>query len=78
MDEELLGLPLEDALAKLQAAGVAPYVTFAAAPLPPGRPGDPRRTCQGEEQGLASTRVIAVRDGGRELVVSRFLVGDPS
>ena len=35
------------------------------------------RTPEGEAQGYASTRVVAVEDDGRTLIVSRFLTGMP-
>lgn len=40
-------------------------------------PADALRSDEGEAQGYASTRVVAVREEGRELVVSRFLVDSP-
>ena len=38
---------------------------------------DALRTPEGEAQGYASTRVVAVEDDGRTLIVSRFLTGMP-
>ena len=40
-------------------------------------PEDALRTDQGEALGYASTRVVAVEEDGRRLIVSRFLTGDP-
>ena len=44
---------------------------------PVERPADALRTPEGEAQGYASTRVVAVEDDGRTLIVSRFLTGMP-
>ena len=35
------------------------------------------RSDEGERQGYATTRVVAVENDGRRLIVSRFLTGDP-
>lgn len=77
--EHLLGLPATAALAILKASGIMDVAVVPTA-APPHRnpsPEESRRSPEGEEQGYASTRVVAVRDDGRTLVVSRFLTGDP-
>lgn len=77
--EHLLGLPAESALAILRASGITDVQVKATA-APPRRtpsPEDALRTPEGEAQGYASTRVVAVEDDGRTLIVSRFLTGMP-
>ena len=77
--EHLLGLPAESALAILRASGIT-GVQVKATAAPPRRassPADALRTPEGEAQGYASTRVVAVEDDGRTLIVSRFLTGMP-
>ena len=75
--EHLLGLPAEAALAVLHASGImdVEVVPTAAPPRRKPLPEDDRRTERGEAEGYASTRVVAVEDDGRRLIVSRFLVG---
>ncbi len=77
--EHLLGLSAETALALLGAAGIrdVQVILTAAPPRHKPTPEDSLRTPQGEAQGYASTRVVAVHDDGRTLYVSRFLTGDP-
>lgn len=77
--EHLLGLPTAAALAILHASGITDVAVVATAALPrrAPSPADALRTPQGEARGYASTRVIAVQDDGRTLIVSRFLTGDP-
>ena len=77
--EHLLGLPAESALAILRASGIT-GVQVKATAAPPRHapsPADALRTPEGEAQGYASTRVVAVEDDGRTLIVSRFLTGMP-
>ena len=78
--EHLLGLPTQTALAILKAAGIltVEVVPTAAPPRKNPTPADALRSEQGEAEGYASTRVVAVKDEGRTLVVSRFLTGDPA
>ncbi|MBE5800941.1 MAG: hypothetical protein E7319_01500 [Clostridiales bacterium] len=74
--EHLLGLPTTAALAILSASGITD-VQVVATQAPPRRqpsPADELRSDAGEAQGYASTRVVAVHDDGRKLIVSRFLV----
>ena len=71
--EHLLGLPAESALAILRASGITEVQVKAIAAPPPRRnpsPADALRTPEGEAQGYASTRVVAVEDDGRTLIVS--------
>jgi len=77
--EHLLGLPASVALAILASAGILNVdVVLTAAPLRRNpSPEDALRTDEGERSGYASTRVVAVEDDGRRLIVSRFLTGDP-
>ena len=77
--EHLLGLPASAALAILAASGITgvDVVPTAAPPRRNPSPEDALRTDEGERQGYASTRVVAVEDDGRRLIVSRFLTGDP-
>ena len=77
--EHLLGLPAEAALAILRASGIADVSVKATAAPPRRQPSgeDGLRTPEGERQGYASTRVVAVEDDGRTLIVSRFLTGTP-
>lgn len=74
--EHLLGLPASVALALLAAAGIRDVrvVPTAAPPRRSPTPQDALRSPQGEAEGYASTRVVAVHDLGRTLIVSRFLV----
>ena len=75
--EHLLGLPAEAALAVLHASGImdVEVVPTAAPPRRSPSPEDSLRTEAGEAEGYASTRVVAVEEEGRRLIVSRFLVG---
>jgi hypothetical protein len=77
--EHLLGLQAETALALLKAAGILDVQVVPTAAPPRKNPSadDALRSVAGEAQGYASTRVVAVKDEGRTLVVSRFLVGAP-
>jgi len=77
--DDLLGLDLETALRALQNAGLADVeIVFTAAPPRKNlAPEETYRSDEGERRGYASTRVVAVRDGGRTLIVSRFLTGSP-
>ena len=77
--EHLLGLKAETALSLLKASGIldVQIVPTAAPPRKHPSPGDALRSPAGESEGFASTRVVAVQDEGRTLVVSRFLTGDP-
>ena len=78
--EHLLGLPASAALAILKASGISSVdVVPTAAPARRNpSPEDALRTDEGERSGYASTRVVAVEDDGRRLIVSRFLTGDPA
>ena len=75
--EHLLGLPAEAALAILHSSGIldVEVVPTAAPPRRHPVPEDRYRTAEGEAAGYASTRVIAVEEDGRRLIVSRFLTG---
>ena len=77
--EHLLGLPATAAIAILASHGIigVDVVLTAAPPRRSPSPEDALRTDEGERQGYASTRVVAVEDDGRRLIVSRFLTGDP-
>ena len=77
--EHLLGLPASAALAVLAASGIVNVdVVMTAAPArQKPSPEDELRSDEGERSGYASTRVVAVEDDGRKLIVSRFLTGDP-
>ena len=77
--EHLLGLPASAALAVLAASGIVNVdVVMTAAPQRrTPTPEDALRSDEGERSGYASTRVVAVEDDGRKLIVSRFLTGDP-
>lgn len=77
--EHLLGLPAQTALAILASYGIrdVDVVPTAAPPRRQPSPEDELRSDEGERQGYASTRVVAVEDDGRKLIVSRFLTGDP-
>ena len=68
--EHLLGLPAEAALAVLHASGIMDVEV-----VPTAVPEDQYRTEEGEAAGYASTRVVAVEEDGRRLIVSRFLTG---
>ena len=77
--EHLLGLPASAAVAILASYGILNVdvvVTAAPARQKPS-PEDELRSDAGERSGYASTRVVAVEDDGRKLIVSRFLTGDP-
>jgi len=77
--EHLLGLPAAAAIAILASYGIT-NVDVVATAAPPRRspsPEDALRSDEGERQGYASTRVVAVENDGRRLIVSRFLTGDP-
>ena len=67
----------EAALAILHASGIMDVeVVPTAAPLRRHPvPEDQYRTEEGEAAGYASTRVVAVEEDGRRLIVSRFLTG---
>ena len=77
--EHLLGLPAAAAIALLAACGITDVevVPTAAPPRKNPSPEDARRSAPGERAGYASTRVVAVEDDGRRLIVSRFLTGEP-
>ena len=77
--EHLLGLPATAALAILAASGIlnVEVVPTSAPPRRSPSPEDALRSDEGEQQGYASTRVVAVENDGRRLIVSRFLTGDP-
>jgi len=74
--EHLLGLPTQAALAILAASGITGVDVVPTAAPPKRQPGPDEllRSDAGEEQGYASTRVVAVKEDGRRLIVSRFLV----
>ena len=75
--EHLLGLPAQAALAILASSGIT-GVEVVPTQAPPKRnpgPDELLRSDAGESQGYASTRVVAVEEDGRRLIVSRFLVG---
>ena len=78
--EHLLGLPTTAALALLTASGILEVrvVPTAAPPRRSPTPQDALRNDRGEEEGYASTRVVAVQDEGHTLIVSRFLVDSPA
>ena len=74
--EHLLGLPTPAALAILASSGITGVEVVPTA-APPRRNPSPEaslRTEAGEAEGYASTRVVAVEEEGRRLIVSRFLV----
>ena len=74
--ERLPGLPLGDALSALRRMGL-PDARIVATSAP-ARPGDaPRDDALAPDTDARSTRVLAVRDGGRTLGVARFRTGDP-
>ena len=75
--EHLLGLPTQAALAILAASGIMGVDVVPTAAPPKRQPGPDEllRSEEGEQQGYASTRVVAVEEDGRRLIVSRFLVG---
>ncbi|MEG0996746.1 MAG: hypothetical protein RSH26_07270 [Clostridia bacterium] len=77
--EHLLGLPTTAALAILASCGITDVevVPTAAPPRKRSTPQEERRTDEGECEGYASTRVVAVQGDGRRLTVSRFLTGVP-
>ena len=77
--EHLLGLPASAAVAILASYGIVNVdVVLTAAPERRNpSPEDALRSDEGERSGYASTRVVAVEDDGRKLIVSRFLTGDP-
>lgn len=76
--EHLLGLPAAAAVAILAASGIT-NVEVVPTAAPPrrhaGRGEAERAGARGE--GYGSTRVVAVEDDGRKLIVSRFLTGEP-
>ena len=74
--EHLLGLPTPAAVAILNASGITDIEVVPTA-APARKTPDERRTERGEQEGYASTRVVAVADDGRKLIVSRFLTGAP-
>ena len=75
--EHLLGLPTQAALAILAASGIMGVDVVPTAAPPKRQPGPDEllRSDEGEAKGYASTRVVAVEEDGRRLIVSRFLVG---
>lgn len=77
--EHLLGLPSAAAVSILASYGIlnVEIVPTAAPPRRSPSPEDALRTGEGERMGYASTRVVAVENDGRRLIVSRFLTGDP-
>ena len=77
--EHLLGLPATAALAILTSYGIrdVDVVLTSAPPRRQPSPEDALRSDEGEQKGYASTRVVAVENDGRRLIVSRFLTGDP-
>ena len=77
--EHLLGLPAAAALAILTSCGIRNVDVVLTSAPPRRQPSaeDALRSDEGEKQGYASTRVVAVEDDGRRLIVSRFLTGDP-
>ena len=77
--EHLLGLPASAAVTILASYGIVNVdVVLTAAPERRNpSPEDALRSDEGERSGYASTRVVAVEDDGRRLIVSRFLTGDP-
>ena len=77
--EHLLGLPVTAALAILAASGItdAEVVPTAAPAHREPTAEDALRSEAGEAAGLAGARVVAVREDGHRLIVSRFLTGDP-
>ncbi len=77
--EHLLGLPSAAAVSILASYGIlnVEIVPTAAPPRRSPSPEDALRTDEGERMGYASTRVVAVENDGRRLIVSRFLTGDP-
>ncbi len=77
--EHLLGLPTPAALGILASAGITgvQVVLTAAPPRKNPAPEDLLRSPEGEAQGYASTRVVAVHDDGHTLYVARFLTGGP-
>ena len=75
--EHLLGLPTAAALAVLSASGITGVDLIPTAAPARKSPESSMRTEKGEALGYASTRVVAVEDDGRRLIVSRFLTGDP-
>ncbi|MBR2924213.1 MAG: hypothetical protein IKC28_04195 [Clostridia bacterium] len=74
--EHLLGLPTQAALAILASSGITGVDVVPTAAPPKRQPGPDEllRSDAGEMQGYASTRVVAVEEDGRRLIVSRFLV----
>lgn len=54
----LLGLPLDEAIRRLDAEGVQPAVTVSCAPRRP--------------EGVGALRVVCVREGGRQLIACAF------
>ncbi|NLO86738.1 MAG: hypothetical protein GX096_15125 [Clostridiales bacterium] len=77
--EHLLGLPTQTALSLLAVNKIfdVDVVLTAAPPRKNPSPQDQLRSDEGEVNGYASTRVVAVQNDGRKLIVSRFLVGEP-
>ena len=74
--EHLLGLPASAAVAILNASGIMDVEVVPTA-APPRKYTDEHRSEAGEQEGYASTRVVAVADDGRKLIVSRFLTATP-
>ena len=60
MRADLLGLPLESAVARLEREGVRPEVRVTAAP-------------KGGRDGQGALRVVYASDGGEKLVAAAFL-----
>ena len=77
--EHLLGLTTETALTLLTSMGILNVQVIPTAAPPRRSPGqqDELRSDAGEAQGYASTRVVAVQEDGRRLIVSRFLTNEP-
>ncbi len=77
--EHLLGLPASAAVAILASYGITNVDVVVTAAPQRRQPSaeDQLRSDAGERSGYASTRVVAVEDDGRKLIVSRFLTGDP-
>ncbi len=73
--EHLLGLPASAALAILTASGITGVEVVPTAA--PKMREDAHRNEAGEAAGYAETRVVAVEEDGRRLIVSRFLTAIP-
>ncbi len=73
--EHLLGLPTETALTLLTAVGITDVSVVPT--KAPERKKPSKMDEMRSDDGYASTRVVAVWDDGRTLVVSRFLTATP-